>query len=47
VIPKAMHKIRNSENEGTRENCAPNSLNVNENPPNMVHVCGYKLPINW
>jgi len=31
-------------NEGSREKCTPSSL-IFVNSPNLVHVCGYKLPI--
>ena len=41
----ATHKISNSENKGTPAKCAPISLNINVNSPNLVYVCVYKLPI--
>ena len=43
--PTAILKISDNGNEGSCEKWTPSSLNFNVNSPNMVHVCGYKLPI--
>jgi len=41
-----MLKIRNYKIGGIREKWTPNLLDFNINSTNLVHVCGYKLPIN-
>ena len=43
--PTATLKIRKGKNEGSREKWTPNSLNINVNSPNLLRICGYKLPI--
>jgi len=40
-----MLKITSCKNGGIDEKWTPNSLNFNVNFPNLVHMCGYKLPI--
>ena len=43
--PTTMLKIGDSKNEGSREKWTPNSLKFDINSPNLVNMCGYKLPI--